>query len=469
MGKRKESPAQSRRPINGETLRSAVSWAIEEKIFADVKFHGNVTWKAFDLILLVMVWVWSDRTTLRGAFEDALHWSNRVLGRVAVTTYQGMVKALVSWTAALLPLVQDQFRSLMEKHGGKHWRVGCWLALAVDGSRIGVPRTEKNEKAFCAPNYGHGQTAKYRKKKGKGKKKGKRKAKKKQQPVGPQMWLTLLWHLGLHMPWSWQSGPSYASEREHFRALLDEQKFPENTLFCGDAGFVGYDLWKAMSDAGHSFLIRVGANVRLLRNLGYVQERPGLVYCWPDAAARKRQPPLVLRLIQLRVGRCSMWLVTNALEEKRLSDADAVELYRLRWGVELQFRTVKQTFGRRKLRSRTPDAAQVELDWSLMGLWLIQLFAVKEQVEIGVVPERCSVGLAVAVIREMLRRWSEKPEISFSEHLRGATKDGYKRKGSKKGRYQPKYKDKPSAGKPKIKKANRQHKLKLRYYLENAA
>jgi hypothetical protein len=467
MGKRKESPAQSRHPINGETLRSAVSWAIEEKIFADVKFHGNVTWKVFDLILLAMVWVWSDHSTLTGAFEEACRWSRVVRSRVAMRTYQGMIKALVSWTAVLLPLVQGRFRSLMETHGGVHWRVGLWLALAVDGSRVGTPRTRGNERAFCAANYGHGTTARYRKKKGKGIRT--KKAQEKQRPVGPQMWLTVLWHMGLHMPWGWKSGPSNASERDHLRSLLKEQKFPENTLFCGDAGFVGYDLWKAMSDAGHSFLIRVGANVRLLRNLGYVREYPGIVYCWPDAAARKQQPPLVLRLIHLRVGRCSMWLVTNVLEEERLSDVEAVQLYRLRWGVELQFRTVKQTFGRRQLRSRTPDRAEVELDWSLLGLWLIQLFAVKEQVEVGEVPERCSVGLAIEVIREMLRRWSERPDVSFAENLRGATKDGYERKRSKKARYCPNYKDKPKAGKPKIRKAARQDKLRLKRYLENAA
>ena len=48
-----------------------------------------------------------------------------------------------------------------------------------------------------------------------------------------------------------------------------KQKFPENTLFCGDAGFVGYDLWQSIIDKGHSFVIRVGGNVRLLTKLGY--------------------------------------------------------------------------------------------------------------------------------------------------------------------------------------------------------
>jgi len=318
---------------------------------------------------------------------------------------------------------------------------------------ISVPRTKDNEKALCAPNYGKGKTARYRKKKGKGKR---RKRKAKMQPVKPQMWITLLWHMGLRMPWSWKTGPSYSSERDHFRQMLAEQKFPKNTLFCADAGFAGYDLWKEMIDAGHSFLIRVGANVTLLRKLGYVREKEGIVYFWPKNAARKLQPPLVLRLLHVQVGRCSMYLVTNVLDDKKLSDKEAIRLYRLRWGVELQFRTVKQTFGRRKLRSRTAARASVELDWSLLGLWMIQLFAVKEQTAIGEVPEHCSVSLAIQVIRTTFQRWSEIPDETFTAKLQAATKDSYRRKTSKEARYKPDYKDKPAAGKPKVLTATQQ-------------
>jgi hypothetical protein len=275
--------------------------------------------------------------------------------------------------------------------------------------------------------------------------------------------------MGLHMPWGWRAGPSYANERDHFRALLAEQKFPENTLFCADAGFTGYDLWQAMAGAGHAFLIRVGSNVRLLRKLGYARESRGIVYFWPDRAARRQRPPLVLRLLALQVGNCAMWMVTNVLDEGRLTDAEAARLYRLRWGIELQFRVVKQTFGRRKLRSRTPDRAYVELDWSLVGLWLIQLFAIKEQIAIGEVPEHCSVGLAIQVVRGMLQRWSECADESFTTQLRTATKDRYQRTRSKRARYRPDYKDRPSAGSPKVRTATRQHKMWLRQYLQTAA
>ena len=355
----------------------------------------------------------------------------------------------------------------MEEHGGAFWRVGRWVALAVDGSRVSVPRTKENEKALCAPDFGNSRTARSRRKK-KGKGKRRRKAKE-PQPVKPQIWVTLLWHMGLQMPWSWKTGPSYAAERDHFRDMLQEQRFPKDTLFCCDAGFTGYELWKAIRDAGHAFLIRVGANVTLLRRLGYVHERAGMVYCWPEAAARKGQPPLVLRHLQLRVGRRVMHLVSNVLDEEALTNAEAIRLYQLRWGIELQFRTMKQTFGRRKLRSRTPARAYVELEWSLVGLWLIQLFAVKEQVEIGEIPDQCSVALAIQVVRQTLRRWWERSDDPFAAKLQGATKEKYTQHSSKKARYCPNYKDKPAAGKPVIRNATPWHKAKLKKCTTEAA
>jgi hypothetical protein len=471
MAKRKDSRKKvkkTQKPINGETLRRAVAWAVDRKIFAHLKFHGNTGWQIVDLVLLAAVWVWSDAATLTAAFVDARRWSIDVLGNAPVGTYQGFLKALVRWTKPCLPLLWNRLHELMEEQAA-HWRVGMWLALAVDGSRISVPRTKKNENAFCAPNFGKSRTAQYRRKK-KGKGKRLRRKAKPAQPVKPQIWLTLLWHMGLQMPWSWKTGPSYSAERIHFQEILKEQNFPQNTLFCADAGFTGYELWRAMIDAGHSFLIRVGANVKLLRQLGYhVREYPGIVYCWPDEAARKGQPPLVLRHLQLKVGKCRMHLVTNVLDEKKLSDAQAIQLYQLRWGIELQFRTVKQTFGRRKLRSRTPDRAYVELDWSLLGLWLIQLLAVKEQLEIGEVPANCSVALAIQVIRETFQRWWEQPDEPFASKLQSATKDKHKRHRPKKARYCPNYKDKPKAGKPVILKATKWHKQRLKQYLATAA
>ena len=431
-----------------DVLQRALEWFSRGCNFTKVALHGNVGWQPVQLIVLAVLWAWSDRSTLTQGFEDARQLAIAMFGDVAVTTYQGFTAALQSYTEKFLPPLWSHMQQLMEQTAGEYWRIGRWLALAVDGSRVTTPRTASNEQAFSIKNYGHGRKAQRRCKW----KNKKRRSKPITEPVKPQIWLTLVWHMGLKLPWCWRTGPSTASERGHLLELLESVVFPSHTLFCGDAGFVGYEFWSSILNHGHSFLIRVGANVRLLKNLGTARQGSGLVYLWPDAAARKRQPPLVLRLLEFQGARGKVCLVTNVLSDRQLSLRQAGELYRLRWGVELQFRTLKQTFRRSKLRSRTADNALVELHWSLVGLSLIQLFAVKEQIKIASPPAQSSVALALSAVQDAMRNWSRAidDQLTLARRLRSATKDTYRRTHTKQARYHPKYKDKPCATQPII-------------------
>jgi hypothetical protein len=60
-----------------------------------------------------------------------------------------------------------------------------------------------------------------------------------------------------------------------------------------------------------------------------------MVYLWPNHAAKKWLPPLVLRLVVVNDGREPIYLLTNVFAGKRLSDADAAAIYRRRWGIEV--------------------------------------------------------------------------------------------------------------------------------------
>src|SRR6202051_3810776 len=304
---------ESRKTGSSETqaalLRQALEWFSSGCDFTGITLHGNVGWMPVQLVALAVLWTWSDQKTLTGAFNEAQQLAGEMFGTVAVTTYQGLMGAMRAYTDQLLPLIWSHLQGLMQNVGGKHWRIGIWLALAVDGSRVTTPRTASNEKAFAASNYGQGRRAKSRTKW----KNKKRRSKRLSEPVKPQIWLTLVWHMGLKLPWCWRTGPSTASERNHLMELLKMLVFPKNTLFCGDAGFVGYEFWKAILDEGHSFLVRVGANVRLLKNLGTVRQHRGLVYLWPNEVGRKKTPPTILRLLEFQGPRGKIYLVTNVL------------------------------------------------------------------------------------------------------------------------------------------------------------
>jgi hypothetical protein len=451
---------------NRAALRRAIDWIVNDGMFADLRFHGNVKWTAVALVQLAIFWVWSNESSLVAGVIEAIAQVTAIWGRAAVGSYQALTGALKAYTAALLPALWKRLQELSQECTPIS-RVGLWLALAMDGSRLNVPRTLKNEERFCKPR------TRRRKKKRRGKKRRRsashrrvpsvrKKSHYDPQPVGPQMWLTLFWHIGSRLPWCWKLGPSYSSERAHVLELLSEQQFPENTLFCGDAGFVGYDFWRAIVGHSHDFLVRVGSNVRLLKRLGYVRERGGIVYCWPDAAMKKKQPPLVLRLLHFRDGRGDVYLVTSVLSEMALTDRQASEIYRRRWGIELQFRSLKQTFGRTKLRSRSPDCAEIECHWSLMGLWMVQLLALKEQA----VPDEPLPQTSIAAVLRIIRTFmycvvSRASGRCLAQQLQSATTDTYIRRSKKKSRNYPRRKEEPSAGPPQILLATPEHRVKL--------
>ena len=252
---------------NVDLLLRALKWIVGEGIFDHLPKHGNTSWRPTQLIVLAILWVWSDHSRLTAGYQEARQAALRFYSDLTLCSYQGFIRALVTWTERLRPLLWSRLQQLMEQVGDGYWRLGEFLVLAVDGSRVTVPRTKSNERAFAARNYGRGGKAKSRKKW----KNKKRRSKKLSAPVKPQIWLTMIWHMGLKMPWCWRTGPSTSSERGHFLDLLKSCVFPQNTLFCADAGFVGYELWKGIIDAGHHFLIRVGGNVHRARLPVYFQ------------------------------------------------------------------------------------------------------------------------------------------------------------------------------------------------------
>jgi hypothetical protein len=177
----------------------------------------------------------------------------------------------------------------------------------------------------------------------------------------------------------------------------------------------------------------------------------------------KKQLPLVLRLLRFHDGRGEVFLVTSVTDDTALTAAQASLIYSGRWGVELQFRSLKQTYGRTKLRSRTADHAEIELHWSLVGLALLQLLALKEQSQAGQPPEKTSIAEVLRVVRSMIADQSAALPRNETLHQRlgRATTDKYERNSKKKSRNYPRRKEEPNCGKPIINRATSQHKTKL--------
>jgi Transposase DDE domain len=390
--------------------------------------RAKVTWTPQRLAWLGLLMSWDEGQTLTWRWDHACvaakdlhpHWK---LG----TSYSGFAEALVRETPRLVEAIKQRFRREMQTLPRRFWNCGEWAAFAVDGSRQEAPHTEANEeKLGCA---GRDKTA-------------------------PQVFITTVWHVGLGLPWDFRVGPGTDSERNHAYEMIDE--LPLRALLIADCGFVGYALVRKVLLMGRALLLRVGGNIRLLKNLGYYErEGDNIVYLWPQNRQRS-QKPLVLRLIRLRQGKQIMYLLTNLMETKQLTDAQARKLYKLRWGEEVFYRSYKQTLERRTLLSRTAPTCLAESQWTLLGLWLLGLLTVPRIIATGHDPSRWSVAASRDLVRlamrnEKLHRRRMEP---LKKMLAAAVKDNYRRTSDKTARNYPRKKKEKPPGPPIIKMAS---------------
>jgi DDE family transposase len=415
-------------------LKDAIGKWLPGQFFSRWPVNGKSKWTPQRVFWLAILMVWSAEQTLDARFQESRRvlrslfpkWS---LGR----TYTGWHEAQQKFIEPLRPALSKRLRQQMQNIAGRHWHREGWCAFAVDGSRIECPRTKANERKLgCA-----------------GRKK-----------TGPQLFLTTLWHMGLGLPWDFRIGPGKASERRHLERMLGD--LPPRALVVADAGFTGYDLYRRILAAKQNFLLRVGSNVHLLRKLGHIQhERHDTVYLWPKRQWRK--PPVVLRLLERRQGKKKMYLVTNVLDKKALSDQSAAILYEMRWGVEVFYRSLKQTLQKRKMLSHTPEAARCELTWAVFGMWLLGFMSVAKIIGSGASPLSWSAALARDRVRHSLRLalTGRHQDRALLQDLGHAIKDGYQRHRRKKARNWPHKKNEAPPGNPIIQLATTEQRRAL--------
>jgi Transposase DDE domain len=430
--------------LDSTCLKLSLRWLLQDVDWSDIGFRTDCTWTPFLLTATALMWAWSSELTLVERFEAACRIAVHLFfpkSRLA-TSYQAFTKLLRRWTEPLIELLKKRLRERMQRELNDCWLILGFVVFASDGSRGELPRTRSHEQA-----YSHRRKRKSRK----GRKPRNRRLRKSdaKKANSPQLWMTTMWHVGSGLPWDWRLGPADSSERAHLRAMLST--LPAGALIAVDAGFVGYEYLRAIADSGRHVLLRVGANVRLLKGLGYVRERGNTVYLWPDSEARKGQPPLVLRMVVAHNGRHPLYLVTNVLSESRLTDKQIIELYARRWGIELFYRHLKQTFQRRKMRSTSAGNALQEMHWSYAGLWAMALYTSIEFRRHGLPVRRLSVARMLRAFRHTMRDYLHptKREKTLRERLRMALIDNYQRKNKASRDYPRKKQEKPP-GPPRI-------------------
>ena len=414
-----------------ECLSHGPFFSAMEQLNGRSRRDGAQRWSLAYLHFTSLLMIYATDEALKDRFEAArscvmkMFPSKRRPGR----TYQGFIKAHKRVSRKMVGHLKDHLRQHHQQVAGQFWERFGWVPFACDGSRVEVPRTTRNRSRLgCAGR----------------------------EKTGPQLFLTTLYHMGSGLPWDWHIGKGTESERDHLRLML--AKLPVGSLIVADAGFTGYALMKSILASGRSFLIRAGSNVSLLRGLDVdweVHSNGQVVWLWPQN--QRHQPPLKLRLIRLpRVSGKGgqMCLLTNVFAPERLSEETAAILYRMRWGVEVFYRSYKQTLRQRKLRSKSPRAARWELHWGITALLLLGLMSVTAIIGGGRDPLSWSVAQALRVVRQAMgspRPWRGRGDLGA--RLATAVKDGYHRRGPKTANDYPRKKRESPPGIPKTRPA----------------
>lgn len=394
------------------------------QLFRGLPRHGNREWTPRMVVWVSVIMFWVSGKTLDEQFSAARRIVKFLRPRWTVpVSYSGFVAAQMRWWPLVGPLLISRLRP--DESAGKAWRVRGWLVLAVDGSRFECPRTTANEEGLgCAGR----------------------------EKTSPQLFHTLLQHVGTGLPWDFRVGPGTDSERRHLDAMA--AALPGHTLLTGDAGFLDYNRCSESIDANQYFVLRIGGNKTLLENLEE-GEADNIVYLWPQKQQSQSQPPLKLRRICFQsTGGLPVVLITNVLDSDILSDEDAQAIYQSRWGIEVYFRHLKQTMGFATIKSRTPATAMNEHHWRLMSFWTLQRIAVGHQLAAGQNPRRFSAAQARREIRDVLQLMQQSRRgTPLAKRWLTTQTDSYQRKGPKTTRDWPRKKNDKPPNPPKTRPA----------------
>jgi hypothetical protein len=316
-----------------------------------------------------MTWCSGQSQEERFATARAVYVAHHQRSRRPGTTLAGFLTALAKLPLPVLRALVQGVRQRLAARWVEPLRVGGWVPLACDGSRLECPRSEQLQQRL-------GEAGK--------------------PGSAPSIYLTTLVLLPLGVVWSWCWGKGTASEHHHLRQLL--RTLPRQALIVADACYLGYELFTAIRQAHAAFLVRLSSRAYLYttEQVPLAAWTEGLVYYWPSAVQAQGGPPIPARLLRVKGRKADVWLLTSVLEPPQLSHATAGQVYRWRWRNEGLFRDYKRLLQKVKLSSRTVALVHREAEGSMLALQLLLALAVQT-------PAGQPVALPGSPRRELLR------------------------------------------------------------------
>jgi putative transposase len=210
-------------------------------------------------------------------------------------------------------------------------------------------------------------------------------------------------------------GPMYGSEAVSEQGLAEQilERLPAGAVLMDDRNFGVFSVVWAAQQKGHGVLSRM-TEARARKVAGGILPPAGCEcrVAWRPSRDDLRAHPeipadAVLRgrlIVAHVVGqdgkRFKLYLFTAREEPREM----LVELYRRRWDIELDIRSLKQTLRLHSLSAQTPEMAAKELLLAIAGYNLVRSVQMQAAREANLEPRRLSFSRVQAVVMTALPR-----------------------------------------------------------------
>jgi hypothetical protein len=402
----------------------------------------NARWNLHRLTFVLLALTWCTGDSLPECFETARAWyvaCYQSRKRPGITC-SGFLRALAAIPLPVLRALAAGVRRRIFTLFGERLLYRGFHPFGCDGSRKECPRSAELEQRM-------GEAGK--------------------EDSAPTLWLTTLVHLRYGLLWSWRLGKGTASEQLHLIYLL--ATLPARSLLVTDAGYLGYELFVAMTTSNVRYLVRMSSRATLYTEdrQQVSQWRQGLVWYWPKWARDKNLPPVQARLLRITgKNKVDVWLLTDVLTTKELSHATATQLYRWRWRNEGLFRTYKRTISGVKFQARTVAHVHREAEGSLLAVQMLLAHSVwelrnhGEPEEMQVSARRVLVLIHQDIILQVGMYLGPRQRQTYAERLEQAVQRERARRSPKACRVWPRRKPHKPPKPPKIRRITKELKAR---------
>lgn len=437
----------------GKTLPQAIREFLTPALFKQVRKTASrrkqPRWDVHPLLHVVLLMTWCTGDSLPEKFETARAYYVVMCPkrRRPGNSFSGFEKALCKLPMPVFRALASTLRGRIQVVFGMRLVYQGFIPLGCDGTRHQTPRTEELEQRLGTTGEKNSSSG------------------------APMVWNTSIVHLITGIPWCWRFGRgSKASERTHLMQMIP--LLPKLALVVTDAGYMGYELMRAMIEANVSFLFRMSSKGTFYTENEQPLERwrEGIAYYWPESIRKAGLPPLRGRLIRIKgkKRKVSVWLFTNVEDRKRLPVKLASQLYRWRWESEGFFRTYKRTLQKIKFSSRTLRLLHREAEASMIATQLLfcQGALAMPEANCDDEPVMCSPRKVLLEIRAELR--TSKPKRNYGKRLTAARRERRPRTTAKEKREWPGRKKHKPPKPPKILRMSDALKSEINQYLTAA-